>query len=247
MTKFLLFLYLFANSYCIIQENEHYLLITSNETNETNTTNITDNYVIQKIKYNSMTKLNTTNMTKYFYIETKNFKESVYIYLYFKDEGYKLDKKNLKYCFTSNSPDEELSCIFDDLDGPFGTLKKKHYFYKISYDDDGYLIIYYNGKNPNGSLKVQCASDNLYDIIKESFNTALSILEIIGIVFASLCGLACLCGITACLVEIICGKKTTSESIEDKKPEEDKEDNKEDNKKDNKEDKDQSLLPLDSE
>ena len=240
MAIFLLFLCVVANSYCIIQKIDYNSLIEI-----LTTTNTTEYRIIQKVDYNSMTTLNTTNTTEYFYMETKNFRKSVFIYLYFKDESFKLNKDNLKYCFTSIPPNEELSCIFDDLGGPFATLKKKHYFYKISYNNDGYLIIRYDGKNSNGSLKVRAASDNLYDIIKDTLNTALSILAIIGIIFGSCVGLALLCGfIGACLSCL--SEKTTSETIEGNKTSSTEEDKEKDKEEDKEEDKDLSLFPSDS-
>ena len=206
MKIFLLFLCLVANSYCLIK----------------------------KVEYNTMTSLNTTNTSAYFYMETKDFRESVFIFLYFIDDNFNLNKDKLKYCFTTILPDEEISCNFDDLGGPFASINrsnKNHYFYKISYRNDGYLIIGYNGTNSNGSLKVQGASDNLYDIMEDVTDTALSILKIIGIVIGSCLGFVCL----VCIILICIGliKETTkSKTIENTQPSSTEEDN------------DQKLYPL---
>ena len=201
MKIFLLLLYLIANSYCLIK----------------------------KVDYNSLTPLNTTNTTNtssYFYMETKVFRDSVFIYLYFEDKNYNLNKSNLKYCFTNISPDEEVSCSFDNVDGPFATINRDKmilYFYKISYRNDGYLIIGYDGTNPNGSLSVQCASDNLYDLVKDVADFALSALVITWIVIGSCVGLVCLLVIILNCIFYV-KKAITAETIEKTQPQPTEED-----------------------
>ena len=206
MKIFFLFLCLVANSYCLIK----------------------------KVEYNTMTSLNTTNTSAYFYMETKVFRESVFIFLYFIDDNFNLNKDKLKYCFTTILPDEEISCSFDDLGGPFASINrsnKNHYFYKISYRNDGYLIIGYNGTNSNGSLKVQGASDNLYDIMEDVSDIALTILKIVGIVIAAWLGFVCLMGIICAFIDYK-RDKNKSETIENTQPSSTEEDN------------DQKLYPL---
>ena len=176
------------NEYCYtIPINNSYIfsIIYYNGRYSSGSLNVTTHYHFCNFDYNSilMKKISeksgislptTIYYRKHFYVTNSYYLKTKYIYICFEDNNFSLDYNDIKYCYTNTSlywkldiENAIMSCSFNYLDyyskKTFSNVTK--YYYMIpNINSHSYTIIYYDGKNDSGSLKL---TSNFYDLSKD--------------------------------------------------------------------------------
>ena len=183
-----------------VSSSEAYSIVYYDGKNSSGSLYVTSHYddLSQSVKMthvsrSSKTSLPTTSsINKYFYVNNSDYYSySSYIYFYLEDNSFNLYNNDIKYCHTNNNPynnpdDAVKDCSFNTISyyGSKELSGSKIYHYKFEINSSySYSIVYYEGRNPSGSLYAYC---NYESTSEEDKDKVLSTGAIVGIVIGSI-------------------------------------------------------------